>query len=75
MNVLLRAFRTPALVESGGFLGQQVEARLRWRPFPGNTILDVGFAHTFLGRFARSAPNATREGDPSYVYTQIGFEI
>lgn len=37
--------------------------------------LEVGLARTFLGRFGTSAPNAMSDGDPTYVYTQLGFEI
>lgn len=59
---------------SGDFVGQQIEARVRFR-VPGNVSLDVGFAHLFRGRFARRAPNANPSGDPSYVYGEASFEM
>lgn len=76
--------------QSGRFVGQQLEARLRWRPLPGNLVVDIGVAHTFLGGFPRSAPNSAGgssssggssdsdnpgQSDPTYVYSQIGLEI
>jgi hypothetical protein len=60
---------------AGAFVGHQVEAQLRWRVLPGNVVVDVGFAHTFLGPFPTRAPNSTVEGDPTYVYSQVGLEI
>ncbi len=57
------------------FVLHQAETSLRWRPLPSNLSLEVGLARTFLGRFATSAPNAMSDGDPTYVYTQLGFEI
>jgi len=59
----------------GSFIGHQLEVRLQWKLLPGNIALDTGFAHTWLGEFATSAPNANGGGDPSYVYAQLGFEI
>jgi hypothetical protein len=56
--------------ESGRFLGHQVEVRGRWRPLPGNLLLEVGWAHLFRGEFARTAPNAVATRDSDYFYTQ-----
>lgn len=61
--------------QSGDFIGHQLEARVRWRLLPENIALEVGFAHMLLGGFPNDAPNSTIEGDPTYVYSQLGFEI
>jgi hypothetical protein len=58
---------------SGSFLGQQVEFRLRWRPFPGNLLLEMGYAHLFDGEFMQDAPNSPSAGDSDYVYTQVAL--
>ena len=60
---------------SGAFVGHQLEASIRWRPLVGNVTIDVGGATLVRGRFAKTAPNAGRGGDPAYVYGQVGFEI
>ncbi len=59
---------------SGAFVGHQIEGRIRWRVVPGTVAVDAGFAHTWLGRFARTAPNANGGGDPTYVYLQISLQ-
>lgn len=56
--------------ESGRFVGQQVEGRLRLHVFPKNLTLDVGGAYLARGRFATDAPLG-RKADPIYVYTQL----
>ncbi|HEX9646605.1 MAG TPA: alginate export family protein, partial [Alphaproteobacteria bacterium] len=58
---------------SGGFLGTQVEARLRWQVVPGNLQLEAGYAHLFAGSFADRAPNATGEGDTDFAYGQMAL--
>jgi hypothetical protein len=55
---------------SGSFVGSQIELAVRWRPLPGNVLLDVGYAHLFAGEFIDEAPNSNG-GDSNYVYTQI----
>ncbi|MBM3986753.1 MAG: hypothetical protein FJ294_02200 [Planctomycetes bacterium] len=55
---------------SGDEVGQLVEFRARWSVLPGNITLDFGVAHLFAGEFLDSAPNATGNGDTSYVYLQ-----
>jgi hypothetical protein len=55
---------------AGDFVGQQVEARVRWQVFPLNFALDVGGAGFFRGEFATRAPRGTTA--PSvYAYAQI----
>ncbi len=59
---------------SGSFVGQQVEMRVRWRPLPGNVLLEAGYAHLFAGEFIDEAPNSNR-GDTNYVYSQVVVEF
>ncbi len=56
--------------QSGSFLGDQIEVRVRWNPLPGNLRLEVGYAHLFRGEFMKKAPNAVATKDSDYVYTQ-----
>lgn len=60
---------------SGTFLGHQIQGRLRWRPFPGNLMVETGFAHLVDGGFARRAPGATGFGDTTYLYTDVTFSF
>ena len=60
---------------SGSFIGQQVEARVRWSLLPGNIRFEMGIAHLFLGEFAVSAPNTNGDRSPTIIYSQLGFEI
>lgn len=53
---------------SGRFLGQQLEARVRWDVIPINLRLESGVAHLFAGDFVTSAPNTTGQGDVTYAY-------
>ncbi|MBW2419062.1 MAG: alginate export family protein [Deltaproteobacteria bacterium] len=59
---------------SGSFVGQQVEMRVRWRPLPGNVLLEAGYAHLFAGEFIDNAPNANG-GDSNYVYSQVVLDF
>ena len=54
--------------------GQQVELRVRWRPLPGNVLLEAGYAHLFAGEFIDRAPNSNG-GDSNYVYTQLRLDF
>jgi hypothetical protein len=60
--------------DSGSFVGQQLEMRLRWRPLPGNVLVEAGYAHLFAGRFIDEAPNSNG-GDSDYVYSQVILEF
>ncbi len=55
---------------SGHHVGQQVEARVRWRPEHKRFEIAVGVAHLFTGSFLDRAPNASRQGDTTYGYAQ-----
>ncbi len=60
---------------TSSYLGQQLEARLRWALVPENLQFEVGAAHLFDGTFLKNAPNATRQGDATYLYTQLTFSF
>jgi hypothetical protein len=55
--------------DSGSFLGQQLEARVRWGILPKNLDLDVGAAHLIRGGFAETA--AGHDQPVTLVYTQL----
>lgn len=59
--------------QSGNHLGNLVELRWRWRPVPDNLTFDTGGAYLFKGSFAQDAPNATGEGDSTFLYAQLTF--
>lgn len=61
--------------DSGSFIGQQFEWRLRWQLLPQNIRLELGGAYLFKGKFANNAPNATDEGDPNYFYSQLSLNF
>lgn len=56
---------------SGRGIGLATDARLRHWLVRDRLRLEVGASYLALGRFARQAPNATREGDPRYGYVQV----
>ena len=58
---------------TGRFIGQQIELRLRWEAVPKNIRLEGGVAHLFAGNFMHDAPNSNRQGDATYLYSQIGL--
>lgn len=55
---------------SGSFLGNQVEGRVRFNPWPKNLGIEIGAAWLVRGRFARTAPGAP-DADPVFFYTQL----
>ncbi len=59
--------------DSGSYIGQQLEFRVRWEVVPQSLRLEVGGAYLFKGSFADNAPNANGEGDPNYMYSQLLF--
>ena len=60
---------------SGSYIGQQLEARVRWDMVPKNLRWEIGGAYLFKGEFANDAPNANEEGDSNYIYSQITFSF
>ena len=59
---------------SSSFVGQQIELRVRWRPLPGNVLVEFGYAHLFAGEFIDDAPNSNG-GDTNYAYSQLVLEF
>jgi len=59
---------------SGSFVGQHIELRVRFDWIPGNVRLELGYAHLFAGEFIERAPNSNG-GDTNYVYTQMLLEF
>ncbi|MFT4562258.1 MAG: hypothetical protein ACI9BW_002002 [Gammaproteobacteria bacterium] len=59
--------------KTSSFVGQQIEARVRWNILPGNVLLETGVAHLFAGEFMAKAPNSNRQGDATFFYSQIGL--
>ena len=57
--------------ESGRFIGQQLEWNALWTVLPGNLALEVGGAWLANGAFIDDAPQASGNGDSTYLYTQI----
>ncbi len=60
---------------SGSYLGQQLEGRLRWDIIPVNVGAEIGAAYYFKSGFAKRAPNANDEGDANFVYAQLTFKF
>ncbi len=60
---------------SGDHVGDFSECRVRWNVFPGNWMLEFGAAYMANGGFLESAPNASGNGDTSYVYVQSLFSF
>lgn len=56
---------------SGSFVGNQLEASVRWDLIPGNLRLEAGGAHIFAGDFIEEAPNAAQRGDTTYGYASL----
>jgi hypothetical protein len=56
---------------SGSFIGNQLEAMIRWDLLPGNLRLELGGAHLFAGEFIERAPNAAGKGDSTYGYASL----
>lgn len=61
---------------SGSFLGEQLEARVRWEILPGNLRLELGGAHLFRGHFVDRVPNSPAAGhDLNYAYASIDLRF
>ncbi|WP_268745410.1 alginate export family protein [Methylomarinum vadi] len=57
--------------QSGSYIGQLLEARLRWEAVPKLVKLETGWAHLFKGDFAKNAPGAPEDKeDADYFYAQ-----
>ena len=61
---------------SGSYIGQQMEIRLRWQAIPKTLQFESGWAHLFKGSFAKNAPNApSNKNDADYFYFQTSIHI
>jgi hypothetical protein len=60
--------------QSGKFIGQQIEARVRWHVYPKNLSFDAGAAYLIKGEFATDAPDGS-SASPLFVYTQMTISI
>lgn len=58
---------------SGRDGGMQLDARYRRWLRRDALRVDVGATFLSAGRFLRTAPNATREGDPTYFYGELTY--
>ncbi|MGR9116030.1 MAG: alginate export family protein [Gammaproteobacteria bacterium] len=60
--------------QSGSYIGQQVEARLKWEAVPKLVTVETGWAHIFKGEFAKKAPGSPgHKSDSDYFYAQTTF--
>ncbi len=60
--------------QSGQYVGQQTEVRLRWYAVPKNLSFELGASVLFRGRFARTAPGSQSQ-QPLYFYGQLTGNI
>jgi len=59
---------------SGHFVGQQLEARLRWEVIPENLRLEIGLAQLFPGSYLDSVPNGY-SADTTYTYLEMTWRF
>jgi Alginate export len=60
---------------SGRYVGQTSEFSVSYEVLPKNLWIEVGAQHLFAGSFVEEAPNATGQGDPTYVYLQTTLRL
>ncbi|MDG2302156.1 MAG: alginate export family protein [Gammaproteobacteria bacterium] len=60
---------------ASSFLGQQIEARLRWELAPNNSLIEIGTAYLRSGKYARDAGNKAYKKDIFYNYLQLSFSF
>ena len=60
---------------ASSFLGQQIEARLRWELAPNNSLLEIGTAYIRSGKYARDTGNKAYKKDIFYNYLQLSFSF
>lgn len=61
--------------QAGRFIGNEFEFSVNWNVIPKNLALEVGGAFLLNGEFPERAPNASGEGDSSYLYTQLSLSF
>lgn len=74
-DVLDRSGAVDRTGASGGFVGNQLQARARYWIVPKAVRLDFGGAVLFQGEFLENAPNAPDHGDTTYGYADITWEF
>lgn len=57
--------------QSGKFIGHSWDWRARYWIDPGKLQLEVGAATLIQGRFAKTAPNASRQGNSNYGFVAL----
>lgn len=65
----------PAPGREATFVGHQIEARVRFDPWPGNIRLEPGVVQFFPGAFLDAAPTANPSTDSTMVYLQVAGTI
>lgn len=60
---------------SGRVIGTSTDLRVRHWLIRDSLRIEVGASYLDRGRFARVAPNATREGDPRFGYVQLTWSF
>ena len=60
---------------ASSFLGQQIEARLRWELAANNSLLEIGTAYIRSGKYARDTGNKAYKKDIFYNYLQLSFSF
>ena len=55
--------------QSGRYIGNQLELRLRWNPLPGNLQIETGGAYLLGGEFIKN----TQPSDIAYRNTFYGY--
>ena len=58
---------------SGSFIGQQLDARLRWKPPSSNLSADITAAYLWKGEFLEDAPLAPPADNTLYWYFSANF--
>jgi len=61
--------------DSGNYVGNQLEGRLRWNTLPGNLKLEAGIAHIFCGTFMKETPASPAPSNVSYTYVMCTLSI
>lgn len=60
---------------SGHYAGTQIDGRARFWIKPDRARLGIGYAHLFKGSLLNEAPNAPRNGDSNYGFTELTLTL
>jgi hypothetical protein len=61
--------------ESGDYVGNQIELRIRWEAIPKNLKFETGMAYLFAGSFMEDAPNSPDQGNAMYSYVMMTITL